>query len=419
MIVGLLVINLLFLAFSPFLLQFFNVSILLALSYFSGGNEKQSIFITAVFFAMLGILIHVMSLPNLLEQSDDFVTYYNNYYAINHGDLSKLFQFGGGFEIGLPLLHWLFSGVINGDLPYVLKLFHCIVLIIIFLYLCFKVSEYYGLSLKDQCLLFACLICFFKLSLGFYFLRQGYASLFLLLSLFHRNKVATYFLFLLACFFHLASLVIYPLVRFLLFSENKRKQFLFCVFCASLGGVLFLSINVLAKINFSIPFLEKLNFIFTYLSNYDYIISSFKKTIISSLYIIPLILVLSISKKNNENFRFGIFNILSIMFFLLSFSFLPNVTVRVLMPILTFFVGGVYFLVLVRYHGVLLRFIFPFFMLLALNINWVFKDSAHYFNFPPVGFVPFYYVNTDFYESNNIIRSNLPTEYHLNNMNKF
>lgn len=50
-----------------------------------------------------------------ISYSDDFNTYYNMYCQLAEGDLSALTSFGGGLEIGLPIVYF-FIGLLNKEL---------------------------------------------------------------------------------------------------------------------------------------------------------------------------------------------------------------------------------------------------------------------------------------------------------------
>lgn len=406
----------LILAFTPFLLLPITIIGLIFIGLAKYQKEYNKYIILFSFFASLGMLINVMSIPNFLNQSDDFVTYYNNYLSLYSGDFKAIFQFGGGIEIGLPLINLLLSKIINADYPYVVKFFHCVILLIIYLFVITLIIKKFRLDWKNTSLLIGLLFCFFKLSLAVYFLRQGYSSLFILMGLFVVTPWLRRLCYLIAVLFHSSAIVVIPMIYFLLMVKNKKKHLLFRVCCIIVSIFLWFSISTLSSISFDNVFLQKLNFFFFYLSNEEYVFNSIKSSMVSMLYLIPLLLLMLFSKGNYKSTNN--LSIVSIFIFTFSFSFLPSITTRVLMPILTFFIGYLYFLSFNSLRNVNVKMLLMLFSVFSLNINWIFNDALYYYKYPMVSTTPFYYISSNFTSGSTIDRSSLPSQIRIINNNK-
>lgn len=406
----------LILAFVPFLLLPITIIGLIFIGVAEYKREYNKYIILFSFFAFLGMLINTMSIPNFLNQSDDFVTYYNNYYSLYRGDFNALFEFSGGVEIGLPIINLLLSEVINANYPYVVKFFHCVILLALYLCVIKLIIKRFRLNWKNTSLLIGLLLCFFKLSLAVYFLRQGYSSLFILIGLFAITPCFRRLCYVIAVLFHLSAVVIIPVVYFLLIVKNRKIHLLFRFGCVTISILLLLSISTLSSISFDNVFLQKLNFFLFYLKNETYILNSIKSSIVSMLYLIPLILLMFVSKVNSKSI--DNLGVVSIFIFILSFSFLPSITTRMLMPILTYLIGYLYFISFCVLKNVKLKILLMLFSILSLNINWIFYDVLYYYKYPMVSTTPFYYISSNFMSSSNIDRSSLPSQIGIINNNK-
>jgi len=408
---------LLFSAFIPFLLLPLSVITLFFLGLSDYKVHYKAITITSIFFAIVGLLIHVMGLDNFTTQSDDFVTYYNNYVSLLSGDYKAIFQFGGGVEVGLPIINYFLSLIIGDEYPYVVKFFHCFFILLLFLMMGIRICTYYKLNWKETSLLFSLLICFFKLSLVFYFLRQGYASFFIIFMFFSTSKYRYSYL-IIAIMFHAASLVVYPLVRILLSNKGRQyhKKYSLLMIISSLG--LLSSLTLLSNFSFNIPIIEKINFILYYLGHSNFIEKAIVTSVKSLLYFIPLVfIVLSFRIKMSQRF-ISHYCLMTIVVFIISFSFLPGVVTRLAMPILSYLIGFMYFSVFMSINSNLIKIITLTGMLILLNLQWQLKDENYYFKYPLVSTTPFYYLSLNFKSLGHVPRHSLPTESKNINKNK-
>ncbi|WP_318418201.1 EpsG family protein [Photobacterium leiognathi] len=406
----------LLLAYSPFLVFPFTIIGLFLFGISNYQREYNKYVVLFLIFSCFSLLINVMSIPNFLNMSDDFTTYYNNYLSLYSGDLTALFQFSGGLEIGLPLINLFLSAIINGQYPFVLRFFHCFILLCLYLYLIKLIIKRLNLNWKDISLLLALMLCFFKLSLSFYFLRQGYSSLFILMGFFAINRSNRVLFFFLSALFHLSSIVIIPLIYFLLEVKGKKSHVLFRFSCVFISILILLFLSKISLISFDNVFLQKLNFFFYYLNNQSYVLNSIKSTLTALIYLIPLLALSFISKdyKHSNETR----TIVSIIFFSISFSYLPSITTRLMMPIFTFLMGYFYFISFRFVKNIYIKIIIVLLTVSYLNINWIFKDVLYYYRYPMVSTTPFYYLSLDFLSIPNIDRSSLDSEVKIINENK-
>lgn len=360
-------------------------------------NKKYSSSLAYVFLitATITMAIYNVSIPNLLEKSDDFVTYYNNYLDfLNHGFSLDYFVFGGGFEIGLPILNYILSIVIGEPMPYLVKLSHTIIILILYLFLIFKIIRYYKLSNKNACILIAMMFVFFKLPLAFYFLRQGYSSLFILIGVFSLSKKKRYFSWCLSLLFHLSSVILIPLICFLLLNKDHRKIKLYIYSISVFSILLFSQISL-----FNIPitgnlFLDKLVFFINIMKKNDIVEIALRNNLSTIIYFIPLVFILVCKKISNNRNIDGFENVLAIFVTSIAFMYIPGVSSRILMAILTFNLGFIYF-----YYGYYLNniksvILVTISIMIFLQINWMTNDYRYYYRYPIYSETPFYYVNS-------------------------
>ncbi|MBL0443184.1 hypothetical protein JEO77_17420 [Aeromonas veronii] len=100
----------------------------------------------SLFFVIL-VLSHIVnevSVQKFLIREDDFTTYYSNYLDLLHGNYEALFVFGGGIEIGLPVVNYVLSIVVDQPMPYLIQAIYIAIFMALLIYL-ISISPLYDL----------------------------------------------------------------------------------------------------------------------------------------------------------------------------------------------------------------------------------------------------------------------------------
>lgn len=109
------------LAVSPVLAWFVSLAILIGLSSHLEDPERVAVSVMAI---MAGAVM-ISSRSVLVSENDDFARYYEVYRGIRAGQYDLLFSYGGGLEIGIPLLLAIVGMFSPGDNPQFLLFFLC------------------------------------------------------------------------------------------------------------------------------------------------------------------------------------------------------------------------------------------------------------------------------------------------------
>jgi len=408
-----LVVIIILLLFVPPLAFFASVSGLAVVGIYGKKEEHLSLFFVLLFGAFVSTAISATSHPLFLYEESDFTTYYLNYLVFyNEGldaNIEEYFKFGSPIELGLPILHFLFALVIDAPYPYLVKFFHAAVQLILLLAVVMKIAKYYSLSFKELSLIYSLTLLFYKFGATLNHLVQGYSSFFILFAVFSNRKVNIWLLF--ATLFHLSALLIYPLVRFLILTKSKSKLLLFCLVCLATSVVIYLMLSIISNfISSSGSYLTKLQWAFTKVMEPAKVADSIKLALVASMYLVPLLLINAIAFFQRRVTLPLCYNILAIFVFVVSFSYLPGISVRVMAPVLTILVGFVYFKSL--YTRIKLT-QFPlvlYFFIVFFPLNWLIRSELYYYSYPMASHYPMYYVNTFFISKEGVTRNMLPSQ---------
>ncbi|QSH58002.1 EpsG family protein [Photobacterium damselae subsp. damselae] len=382
--------------FFPSLCLFFSILFLLLEGY-SGSRCRQTLFYLSL-FSIAAIIVNSLSVTTLISSGDDFVAYYNNYLYFLSGDInSGMTQFGN--EIGVPLINYFLSIFIDEPWPYIVKLSHLLLIIILVLLLINEIKIKYKLQIRDVFILMALTFLFFKFQYIFLMLRQGYASIFVCFALFSTNKRNKIFFLLVAMIFHFSSIIVYFLCQFIIFNSSEKKYRIFFSSCVFLGGAIFFVGDYIQVITQWNIVLHKLSFAFNNLLDTSNIMEAIKVNILGLIYFLPL-LVISIYKNRY-------LPIISIVVFVLTTSYIPGFSFRVIMPLYGILLGYLYFdyiFIKNKIKNTLIIFIL-FDLLLFGNVM---LSASYYQRYPLLSTQPCYYIKTFFYRENiNINRAEL------------
>ena len=201
--------------FFPFAAYWLTIFVLLGLSPFIHRNLRIFLGIITV---LSGSAIYASRIYSFLG-SDDFVNYYATYSGLYHGDMTRLFDYGGGIEIGLPVIDlalvWIFPELSpNGLMFFTSVLWGVIFILLIEKYLLTSVVAGKRATVVGLSLLFYSFFLSTQLS------RQWFASLLVLAALLQTQKKAFAGYGLAAFFIHMSSAPVLFLYRTLLFGKT-------------------------------------------------------------------------------------------------------------------------------------------------------------------------------------------------------
>lgn len=415
----------LLMAFSPFLLFPFSLFSLLYIAFVDSGVQKGTFFVTSLYFAFWGMIVDNVSLPLFEDVSIDFISYYNNYLLFNNGlYLSGFNEFD--IEVGVPLINMTLSFIGLGEHPFLVKLFHLSFQCALCLILLLKIKRSNNLTFNEFVILTFFILLFFKLSTSFQLLRQGYASFFVLFSLFDKNRKNNILFLIIASAFHLSSVVVYFVVKFILF-DNYSKLKKYIIFLCFVLPLVLMKVNYSAIIEFIVSlgggFLDKLLYVLYAASDEggDKITNSIKNSIIQIMYFIPLIFILTFYCRSELSKKIKI-NLMLYSSLVIAFSVLPTFFSRLTLPVVVILVGYFYWIIYSRvcqYKNKV--FILSLSIVIMVFLQYRnFTSPVWYYQYPPVGATPFYYANILFKEEKSIIdRYNLPSGMNIKNEHKF
>jgi len=243
-------------------------------------------------------------------------------------------------------------------------------------------------------------------------LRQAYASLFILIALF--NPKHRYIYIIIAILFHLSSLIIYPLISFLLLSTSIRKLKLFSIFSilVALGLYSFINLNFDIIISTENILLNKIKLFILLAQQSESFIEMLPLSEV--LYLLLLIIlhrfIIIYYKIDNKSY----WNLYSIFIFTIVFSFLYGISLRILSAIFTFLLGFLFFRYLLIEIKVKQAYLFVLIFIILFQIKFTFYNQLYFKNYPLASSVPLYYIPHFFNTSDYIDREGLPSRKDLN-----
>lgn len=375
------------------------------------------------FLGSLFISLIASGQPIFLFVEQDFTTYYNNYVDFLRSGFSfDFFPFGKGFEIGLPLVNFFLSILIDGPYPNLVKLGHAFIQSSLIVALVNVIRVNLGLSFRDAGLLLTLSFLFFKFPSTLNHLRQGYASVILLIAIFSRGKAKQITLLVIASAFHVSSLLLFFVIRFLLERVNSRNYKISVILSIITSLTIFSSIEIILGFIMSadVSLLGKLAWGFEKALNVDYIKSNIFIIITALLYFFPLMLYGAFLKFSYSYTPPLFWSLLLISSILLTFIYLPGIPIRSLSSIFYFLIGYYYFVFFKETMNVHKRLLIYVVIALFILVRWLFSPWMNY-NYPVVSLVPLYYLDALFVESDKVRRSSLPLyeDIQLNNENVY
>ncbi|MET2847623.1 EpsG family protein [Vibrio owensii] len=358
--------------------------------FLAGSNLERKLTIFVPFLALyfVSLLLVELSRAQLIFNNDDFVYYYNYFldFIKQEGDARS---YGGNvvIEPGLTALNYLFATFI-GEQPYIYKAAH-VILQTFLLFLCVvAIGKYYRLSVSAFILLFTLVLVFYEYGYSFHILRQGYASFFVVLAVFSRSKLSKLVFIVLATCFHITSVIVFPLVNFLIKNDDPglRRKFVFMLIAGS--GVLMVVLVLLSGLASSNPLLMKLLVAYyKFESIGSVLLLSFK----NNLNVLLLFLFLFFVKQfSGKDVRYD--NLIPIVAFMFTVGLFPSFN-RLIYPISNILVGYLFYLYLCQKNKIINGHLFYLICFNLIVLRLILNDGL-FFRFEPVGQNAFYYLES-------------------------
>lgn len=232
--------------FSPFLSFLF---LMLMLCFFSPIFENKTLRLLVVSLSSFFVII-IFSSRGYYDELTSDLGIYHDYYKLLQLDLNYgIGVFGGGYEVGWPLLYWLF-GLFTDLTPIHLAVLNTVLsLLLIFLWFESKVIP--TIDTNERGIFYFFIFLFFNfLMLGF-LQRQALTLGFLLFALTAKNNRNLLFFILIASLFHISSVLVGCIIYFSrIINFNKKNIILLCF------SLLFLRIFLIKFFEFSIAFIS-------------------------------------------------------------------------------------------------------------------------------------------------------------------
>lgn len=311
----------------------------------------------------------------------DYRVYSESNEIIKHMSFSEVFYEPFGIEFGWGLTYWVLNRIGIDIYGVNVSYYNSIICIVLFLTWFEKYGlkeidkKYHGLA-SASTLLF---LSFFTIT---FLQRQAISVALLLFAISNQNNRKFYFFLILASFFHITSLIVGLLYKYVSKIDFSAKKIFYLIVVILIFRLLFRQV---------VLFLDQFSFL-TYKTSFYLSISNFE--IVSfrlALYSVMLFVIVMIFGKNiNSPFK-------SIIYFtsICSISLLGiNLASERLNFILIYLYGYFLFLILYRKHINLLIFLNVIFLIIfAIEKSSLINETAnHWVLYPPLSNVPFYFL---------------------------
>ncbi len=159
-------------------------------------------------------------------QSDDYLRYYEVFESIAANNLTALFTFGGGLEVGLPTLYYFFYQLLGDINPETLMFLQVLILSLMFFFWLDKNIDRISRP-SDRALVIAVSLMFFGVIPATQITRQSFAMVLLLYYFTSANRKFSFIFLALSSVFHLSGIFFAALYFF------SKKFTKFSVFFAA------------------------------------------------------------------------------------------------------------------------------------------------------------------------------------------
>ncbi|EPZ7320686.1 EpsG family protein [Vibrio mimicus] len=387
---------LLLLFFSPFLTAFLGV---IAMCFCARNDSMYVIpFYVLVLLVIISLSINATSFEIASYAVDDFTAYYNNFIETYYAGLTFETMFQWRIDFVIPVLNYIFGFFVFKS-PESLLFSYSVTFFLLLILLIEKIAIRYELDFKKKVMLYVFVFIFLKTGALFQALRQGFATIFILLSYYSLSK-KSYIYGVLAIFSHFSSFIILP-ITFILLNTNEDLKFKLTI---SLGlamcGLMLFAGDIINN-----PYIASY-FGFTLSA---YLSGTGVYGLSRLIYLVPLVFFLILAKKNEEIRSIRNTTICMILLTIPTIFLLG--AFRVFAPIYFIALGVIYYRLYIHLSSKLKILCVTFMMLLwsFTNYNWTKDGNYFYVTFPKISNELGYFIDTYFLEEKHYIdRQSLP-----------
>lgn len=208
-----------FLAYSPLLFYLLNI---LSLCFFSSYYANKYIRWPVVIFTTLSLIVIYASKNYYDELSSDLDVYYGVYNIVQYDFTTGIHFFGGGIEVGWPLVYYFFGKIVNLTPIHLAVTNSIFSFLLIFIW--FETKIITNIKPAERGMVYFFLLLFANFFMLGFLQRQSLTVGIILFALTAKNNRNFILLIILATFFHLSSLLVgitVYLARKLSFSPKK------------------------------------------------------------------------------------------------------------------------------------------------------------------------------------------------------
>ena len=328
------------------------------------------------------------------DSDDDFSRYYQNYLDVYDGLSGAMTQWGGGYEIGLPVFYKLLA-IFLPKLPPQYVLFYTALFATLLMYIWL---EKYGVKLvknrqRAALVAFSLFIVVFLSTLGL--TRQALASIFLLYGFFAKPIHIKLLFFLIAASFHLSSVWVIALF-YIVYYLPKISLIIFTIFFITFTiSSSFINSHLVESATFLYEYFPNrtVEYFLSYISANGYnpyylIYTNIMKNILMCCIVFTLFVLIPNDKLLK---RFKV--LILIAFIVYITNVVPGRIVMSLCETLFYFIT---FLVFRHFFTLTLLFFFPYFLklmygLLTSGDHPETRAMELFFSYPEASIYPFYY----------------------------
>ena len=342
-----------------------------------------------IIISFISFLIIVGSRNYYDELNYDLSIYYGVYKSLQFDFYNNVFLFGGGVEIGWPIVYWIFGGFFDLS-PIQLALFNTIIsLSIIILWVELKVKPL--VNRNELGILYFCLFIFMNLSILGFLQRQALTIGLLLFSLTTKSNKRFLFLIFLATLFHLSSCLV---AFFIYLSKNINftKKKIIILFLSVVLFRMFFSLVIFKLLSFFTVFdsiVHKLSFF----DNIGFQISTLRYVILFFFLFLIVFVYNKVDKNFKELYNYAVFSSV----FIVAFVGIPLFADRIFMIGMLVY-GIFYFLFFYRRYKLFALFfaVLYFFIFILEKTNTVGSLSLgdeYWARYDYIGETIFYYLS--------------------------
>lgn len=315
--------------FSPLFGVIYGLLLLMFLSvYIHSGIRYYSVFTIILLMALM-----FASRKYGSSVSDDFYYYYNSY--ISHaGSLEQVFEFGGGVEVGLGVIlfltHYIFPDFTPAGLIFIVTAIELSIYAII-------LERYVLVDINPE-LRSLSMSIFIIMSFGILagqLSRQYGAIPMLIAAVLSKQKKEKLFFFLMACIFHISSILVFALLILFIWGSKSFWRFFSSI------TLIFLSLFLYENVDFLIIGSEYLSGKVSYTEideKSSFVLRNHIVLILISLFLMFFSAILGGDKNKRPTLYRAILFTTLVFIFMATYSNYSVLVYRCLLPVIVFFI---------------------------------------------------------------------------------